>query len=44
MALKSVDRQEFPSQTENRKQWQLDAIRANQALVAQLLQDCDYGR
>jgi hypothetical protein len=44
MALKSVDRQEFPSQTENRKHWQLDTIRANQALVAQLLQDADYGR
>ena len=30
-------RKEFPSQTENRRQWQLDTVRANQDNVRTLL-------
>lgn len=34
---KLIGKKEFPSQTINRLQWQLDAIRANQSDVASLL-------
>jgi len=38
MALQS---KEFPSQTENRRQWILDTVRANQYLVGLMLVDLD---
>ena len=31
-------KKEFPSQTENRKQWILDTVRANQDFVSDILQ------
>lgn len=37
MDMSNLKRSEFPSQTVNRLQWQLDAIRANQSDVASIL-------
>ena len=43
MPLITTDKTEFPSQTENRRAWQLDTIRANQRVVALLLEDVGMG-
>lgn len=36
-------KKEFPSQTENRKQWILDTVRANQETVGELLRKLELG-
>ena len=43
MALKSTSKKEFPSQTENRRQWILDTVRANQDTVCAILDALDLG-
>jgi hypothetical protein len=35
--MTAVTKREFPSQTENRKQWILDSVRANQRAVSDVL-------
>ena len=38
--MSKVGKSEFPSQTENRKQWILDTVRANQETTARILTCC----
>lgn len=38
--MSKYGKKEFPSQTENRKQWILDTVRANQDDVVLLLERC----
>lgn len=45
--LSTLGKSEFPSQTENRRQWILDTIRANQDSVVLILEaviDGDYSK
>ena len=41
--MSKYGKKEFPSQTENRKQWILDTVRANQQPVGELLRKLERG-